>query len=84
MIGSRLIYPPPPLICPSIVMLNGQLPGDAMGNPLNSLAWLANLLIEQGRPLKKGNIVMSGSTLATKFAGRGDHAIYSYRWRRFG
>ena len=51
--------------------------GDAMGNPLNSLAWLANLLIEQGRPLKKGNIVMSGSTLATKFVGRGDHAIYS-------
>ena len=51
--------------------------GDAMGNPLNSLAWLANLLIEQGRPLKKGNIIMSGSTLATKFAGRGDHAIYS-------
>ena len=51
--------------------------GDAMGNPLNSLAWLANLLIEQGRPLKKGNIVMSGSTLATKFASRGDHAIYS-------
>ena len=51
--------------------------GDAMGSPLNALAWLANLLSEQGRPLKKGNIVMSGSTLATKFAARGDHAIYS-------
>ena len=51
--------------------------GDAMGNPLNALAWLANLLAEQGRPLKKGNIVMSGSTLATKFLTRGDHAIYN-------
>ena len=51
--------------------------GDAMGSPLNALAWLANLLADQGRPLKKGNIVMSGSTLATKFAARGDHAIYS-------
>ena len=51
--------------------------GDAMGNPLNALAWLANLLAEQGRPLKKGNIVMSGSTLATKFLARDDHAIYN-------
>ena len=51
--------------------------GDAMGNPLNALAWLANLLAEQGRSLKKGNIVMSGSTLATKFLTRGDHAIYN-------
>ena len=33
--------------------------------------------VEKGRPLKKGNIVMSGSTLATKFASRDDHAIYS-------
>jgi 2-keto-4-pentenoate hydratase len=51
--------------------------GAAMGNPLNSLAWLANLLSEQGRPLKKGDIVMSGSTLATKFMGRDDHAVYA-------
>ena len=50
--------------------------GEAMGNPLNSLAWLATLLGEQGRPLQAGDIVMSGSTLATKFARKGDHAVY--------
>jgi 2-keto-4-pentenoate hydratase len=50
--------------------------GAAMGNPLNSLAWLATLLSGQGRPLKAGDIVMSGSTLATKFAERGDRAVY--------
>ena len=51
--------------------------GAAMGNPLNSVAWLASFLSEQGRPLKKGDIVMSGSTLATKFAKRGDTAVYT-------
>ncbi len=51
--------------------------GAAMGNPLNSVAWLASFLSEQGRPLKKGDIIMSGSTLATKFAKRGDKAVYT-------
>jgi 2-keto-4-pentenoate hydratase len=51
--------------------------GAAMGNPLNSLAYLASLLAAQGRSLKAGDIVMSGSTLATRFAKSGDHAVYS-------
>lgn len=51
--------------------------GAAMGNPFNSLIWLALFLIEQGRPLKRGDIVMSGSTLATRFPKHGDHVIYS-------
>ena len=51
--------------------------GEAMGNPLNSLAWLATLLSKQKRPLKAGDIVMSGSTLATKFVKRGDYANYT-------
>jgi 2-keto-4-pentenoate hydratase len=50
--------------------------GEAMGNPLNSLSWLANLLAGQGRSLVAGDVVMSGSTLATKFAKPGDHVIY--------
>lgn len=50
--------------------------GAAMGNPLNSLAWLATLLAGQGRPLAAGDIVMSGSTLATRFAAPGDRARY--------
>lgn len=51
--------------------------GAAMGNPLNSLAFLATLLAGQGRSLKAGDVVMSGSTLATRFAKPGDHAVYT-------
>lgn len=51
--------------------------GAAMGNPLNSLAYLATLLAAQGRSLRAGDVVMSGSTLATRFAEAGDHAVYT-------
>lgn len=51
--------------------------GAAMGNPLVSLAYLATVLAAQGRSLKAGDVVMSGSTLATRFAKAGDHAIYT-------
>jgi 2-keto-4-pentenoate hydratase len=53
--------------------------GAAMGSPLISLAYLASLLSCQGRSLKAGDIVMSGSTLATRFAKPGDHAVYSIK-----
>ncbi len=66
---------------PVILSYNGEIEtsktGAAMGSPLNSLAWLASLLSHQGRSLKAGQIVMSGSTLATKFAKSGDQAIYT-------
>ena len=65
---------------PAKLSYNGEIEytntSAAMGNPLNSLAWLATLLAEQGRSLKAGDIVMSGSTLATKFANKGDRACY--------
>ncbi len=51
--------------------------GEAMGNPLHSLSVLANLLAGQGRSLSAGDVVMSGSTLATKFAQAGDEVVYS-------
>ena len=51
--------------------------GAAMGSPLVSLSFLANLLAGQGRPLRAGDIVMSGSTLATRFAAAGDAARYA-------
>lgn len=51
--------------------------GAAMGNPLNALAWLADLLAGQGRPLRAGHWVMTGSTLKTRFARPGDRAIYT-------
>jgi len=66
---------------PVSLSLNGEtevaVTGAAMGNPLTSLAYLATLLAAQGRSLKAGDVVMSGSTLATRFAKAGDHAIYS-------
>ena len=51
--------------------------GAALGNPLISLAWLANLLADQGHPLEKGMIVMTGSALKTRFPEPGDVAVYT-------
>jgi 2-keto-4-pentenoate hydratase len=47
---------------------------DVMGNPLNALTWLANRLATDGRPLKRGMVVMTGSTVPIQFPQRGDRA----------
>ena len=52
------------------------LTGAAMGNPLNSLVWLANQLASRGTSLEAGMIVMTGSTLATRFPAAGDRFVY--------
>jgi 2-keto-4-pentenoate hydratase len=46
-----------------------------MGNPLNALVWLANKLAADGRPLKRGMVVMTGSMVPIQFPSPGDHAI---------
>lgn len=51
--------------------------GAAMDNPMNAVAWVANLLAAQGQMLKAGMIVMTGSTLKTKFPVTGDRAVYT-------
>ena len=51
--------------------------GAAMGSPMISLAWLANLAMERGWPMREGMIVITGSTLATIPPKPGDHAIYT-------
>lgn len=51
--------------------------GAALGNPLGALAWVANVLGGQGRPLQAGMWVMTGSTLRTRFAEAGDRAVYT-------
>src|SRR5512145_1898971 len=46
--------------------------GDALGHPLEAVAWLANLLNRRGRLLSNGMIVMTGSSITTKFPAPGD------------
>jgi len=48
---------------------------DVMGNPLNALAWLADKLARDGRPLRKGMVVMTGSTVPIQFPTADDRAI---------
>jgi 2-keto-4-pentenoate hydratase len=46
--------------------------GDALGHPFEAVAWLANLLNRRGRALARGMIVMTGSSITTKFPTPGD------------
>jgi 2-keto-4-pentenoate hydratase len=50
--------------------------GDAMGHPLEAVAWLANLLNGRGRALQRGMIVMTGSSITTKFPAPGDRVRF--------
>ena len=64
------------------MVINGELIGeghgsDVMGHPLESLAWLANMLAGRGKGLSKGMIVMSGSIVPTKPLNPGDLATLS-------
>jgi 2-keto-4-pentenoate hydratase len=49
---------------------------DALGHPFEPLAWLANHLAAQGDRLKKGDIVMTGSIVTTKFP----EGAFNYRF----
>lgn len=51
--------------------------GDAMGDPFIGLAAVANNLLERGLKVRAGDIVITGSTLKTRFAAAGDRARYS-------
>ncbi len=51
--------------------------GDAMGHPLEAVAWLANLLNGRGRRLERGMIVMTGSSITTKFPAPGDRVRFA-------
>jgi len=46
--------------------------GDALGHPFEPLAWLANNLNRRGRMLRAGDVVMTGSIVATKWLNAGD------------
>ena len=51
--------------------------GDALGHPLEAVAWLANLLNGRGRMLGRDMIVMTGSSITTKFPARGDRIRFA-------
>ena len=51
--------------------------GDAMGHPFEALAWVANLLNRRGRALERGMIVMTGSSITTKFPVLGDRLRFA-------
>jgi 2-keto-4-pentenoate hydratase len=50
--------------------------GDAMGHPFEAVAWLANLLNQQGKMLKRDMLVMTGSSITTKFQNAGDYLSF--------
>jgi 2-keto-4-pentenoate hydratase len=51
--------------------------GDAMGHPLEAVAWVANLLNRRGRRLEGGTVVMTGSSITTKFPAPGDRVRFA-------
>jgi 2-keto-4-pentenoate hydratase len=48
---------------------------DVMGNPLNALAWLAGKLGDEGTPLRRGMIVMTGSMVPIQYPLAGDRVL---------
>ncbi len=46
--------------------------GDALGHPMDAVAWLANHLNQRGRMLERGQFVMTGSSIVTQFPEPGD------------
>jgi 2-keto-4-pentenoate hydratase len=51
--------------------------GDALGHPFEAVAWLANLLNRRGRTLDGGMVVMTGSSITTKFPAPGDRIRFA-------
>jgi 2-keto-4-pentenoate hydratase len=62
--------------------VNGELvgegkTGDALGHPLDAVAWLANHLNERDTHVKAGQFVMTGSSVITYFPNASDHLVFS-------
>jgi 2-keto-4-pentenoate hydratase len=51
--------------------------GDALGHPFEAVAWLANLLNRRGGMIHRGMIVMTGSSITTKFPAPGDRVRFA-------
>ena len=60
-----------------VAQINGKKAGegkgsDVMGHPLDALAWLANNLAGRGLGLWRGDVVITGSLVTSKFPKAGD------------
>ena len=61
-------------------VINGEEAGqgtgaDVLGHPHNALAWLANHLAAEGKGLRAGQIVLTGSLVKTVWLNAGDKAV---------
>jgi 2-keto-4-pentenoate hydratase len=64
-----------------VATINGNKVGegrgaDAMGHPLDAVAWLADHLASIGRGLLRGNVVITGSIVTTKTVTAGDFVMF--------
>ena len=63
------------------LVINGEVVGEGDGeavmggHPFEAVAWLANALAARGRALRAGDIVMTGSIVATKWPSAGDEIV---------
>ena len=51
--------------------------GDAMGHPFAAAGWIADHLAAHGRGLLRGDVVLTGSIIASKYPKRGDLISFS-------
>lgn len=64
------------------LVLNGEFAGegrtgDALGHPLDAVAFLANNLNARGQWLRAGQFVMTGSSIVTHFPSAGDELVFT-------
>ncbi len=64
------------------VMVNGENVGegygrDVLGHPLEALRWLVNTIATQGKDIRRGMVVMTGTMIATRFVVPGDNLTFS-------
>jgi 2-keto-4-pentenoate hydratase len=58
--------------------INGKAVSEGKADrPLEALAWLANLAVKRGKPLRKDMIVITGSVVATVSVAPGDTAVFT-------
>ena len=65
-----------------VARINGRevgqgLGAEALGHPLDALAWVANNLASRGRGMLRGDVVITGSLVTSKFPVAGDRIEWS-------